>query len=106
MKQEPNDDRPDSAGLPVVGESGGVPVFDCHVIVSPSDERGVVTVRMTRLPDITASGPTEREALQRVVAAFKVLAQEHVTRGEQIPWASEPLKPQDGESERWIPVHL
>lgn len=100
-------DKPEqSTELPVVGERASVPVFDCHVIVSLADERGVVTARMTRLPTVTGCGPTEREALQKLVAAFKAAAQSYLSRGEEIPWADEALVSGEGESERWIPVHL
>jgi hypothetical protein len=100
-------DKPDPpTELPVVGERASVPVFDCHVIVSLADERGGVTARMTRLPTIIGSGPTEREALQKLVAAFKAAAQGYLSRGEEIPWTDEALVPDEGESERWIPVHL
>jgi len=106
MDADAQDKRQQSTELPVVGESASVPVFDCHVIVSPADERGVVTARMTRLPGITGSGPTEREALQKLVAAFKAEAQNYLSRGENIPWTDETLVPGESESERWIPVHL
>ncbi len=106
MEPEAQDKRQKPTQLPVVGESPGVPVFDCHVIVSPPDERGVVVARMSRLPNISGRGPTEREALQQLVSAFKAAAQDHLSSGEEIPWVDESLTPGEGESERWIPVHL
>lgn len=90
--------------LPVTGTP--VPVFDCHVIVTPDDGSGVVKVRSTTLSDLTASGPTERDALLLIVKKFKAYIQPFSERSEPIPFAEQPEAPGPGESERWIPVHL
>jgi len=90
--------------LPVTGTP--VPVFDCHVIVTPDDGSGVVKVRSTTLPDVTASGPTERDALLAIVKTFKEFVRPFSERGEPIPFAEQPEVSGPGESERWIPVHL
>ncbi len=82
-----------------------VPVFDCHVILSPADADGVIRGRVSTLPEIATSGRNEREILRKLVADFKTAVGGYVNRGEAIPWtASEALQP--GESQRWIPVHL
>jgi hypothetical protein len=83
-----------------------VPVFDCHVIVAPADEKGVVRVRSATLPDLTASGLTERDALLAIVKSFKEFVRPFSERAERIPFAELPEVPGPGESERWIPVHL
>ena len=54
--------------LPVAGDGGmPVPVYDCHVILSRPDEEGVIHARATTLPEIAASGKTERDVLRRIV---------------------------------------
>ena len=90
--------------LPVT--SNPVPVFDCHVIVTPADGNGVVRVRSATLPDVTASGPTERDALLTIVKEFKEFVRPFSERSEAVPFAEQPEAPDPGESERWIPVHL
>ena len=83
-----------------------VPVFNCHVYVSPPDGAGQVTARMANLPQIVGSGPRERNALRTLVQAFKQAATGYLSRGEQIPWREEPLPLGPGDQQRWIPVHL
>ena len=90
--------------LPVTGAP--VPVFDCHVIVTPDDGSGVVKLRCTTLPDVTASGATERDALHAIVKVFKEYVRPFSENSKPIPFARTPEKPGPGESERWIPVHL
>lgn len=82
-----------------------VPVYDCHVILAPPDEQGVIYARVTTLPDITASGRTERDVLQRIVADFKAALIGYRDRGEAVPWR-EAETPSDGEVQRWVPVHV
>jgi predicted RNase H-like HicB family nuclease len=98
----------DSNGLPIADDTSRapVPVFDCRVILSPPDERGTIAARCTTLPSVTATGPDERQALRAIVEAFKAQVQTHLEAGEPIPWADPPETPQDGEAQRWIPVHL
>jgi hypothetical protein len=83
-----------------------VPVFNCHVYVSPPDADGRVTARLANLPEIVGSGPRERDALRTLVQNFKLAATGYLARGEQIPWLAEPLPPSPGEQQRWVPVHL
>lgn len=90
--------------LPVTGAP--VPVFDCHVIVTPDDGSGVVQVRSTTLPELTATAATERDALLSIVKKFKEFVRPFSERSEPIPFAEQPEVPGPGESERWIPVHL
>jgi hypothetical protein len=92
--------------LPLVGESASVPVYDCHVIVSKPNDRGMIAARMSRLPHIACAAPTEREALRKIVDTFKAELKDYHNRGVAIPWVDPPQTPQAGESERWIPVHL
>ncbi len=82
-----------------------MPVFDCRVFVSHS-EAGPVVARCVNLADVEATGPSERDALRKVVDAFKAIVQDHHARGEAIPFIETDAKPGPNEQERWIPVHL
>ncbi len=88
-----------------ISSGGGVPVFDCHVLVAPPDERGVVRARCASLPDVTGQGGTERDALAAVARAFKAVVAKHHAEGTTVPFV-EPEPPAEGETERWLPVHL
>ena len=83
-----------------------VPVFDCHVILSPADENGVISARVSSLDGIVAEGNVERDVLRRIVDQFKMRLQQFQQQGQPIPWREPPAVAGEGESERWIPVHL
>lgn len=82
-----------------------VPVYDCHVILSPPDADRVIHARVSTLPEITASGKSERDVLRNLVNQFKAAIVHYRESGGDIPWQP-PAKPQAGETQRWIPVHL
>jgi hypothetical protein len=104
MGKMPNE-RPLS-DLPIAGDGTmPVPVYDCHVILSPPDADGLITARVSTLPEIAASGQSERHILLAIVKDFKAALVRYRGAGEEIPW-QEPTKPQPGETQRWIPVHL
>lgn len=87
--------------------SGGVPVYDCHVLLRrPTEPGGRFSGRCARAPSVTAEGSTERETLQAIVIRFKYFLQEHESQGRAVPWTEPPAQPEPGEVERWIPVHL
>ena len=86
-------------------QSEQVPVFNCIVYVSPSADGGV-RARVANLPGIECSGANEREALGKVVAAFKQRASELLQSGNPIPWIEPPFAVKAGEQQRFIPVHL
>ncbi len=93
--------------LPVTDTaSGSVPVYDCHVILTPPDEQGVISARCVTLPSVVGSGTTERDTLRSIVDTFKAELRKYYDNGEPIPWAADPDQPAEGEVERWIPVHL
>lgn len=98
----------DSASLPLFDGHGqsNVPVFDCHVILSFCEAPQTVTARVAKLPDVTGTGGTERDALLDVVRNFKKRMQTHVDKKETPPWLETPITPSGNEQERWIPVHL
>ncbi|HVA49447.1 MAG TPA: hypothetical protein VNH11_23980 [Pirellulales bacterium] len=92
-----------------VGQSsaaGSVPVFNCHACLSTPDAEGWITARCSNLPEIVVRGKTQREALAAMVAAFKSALSRYRAAGRAIPWAESPAKPEPGEQERWIAVHL
>jgi hypothetical protein len=98
-------DAPDPSARPL-GPPAAIPVFNCRVLVSAKDSAGLVLARAAEVAGIEARGPSEREALQQVVAAFKALVKQHHESGTQIPWLAEPLARQPGDQERFIAVHL
>ena len=83
-----------------------VPVYNCHVYLSPPDERGMVRVRAASLAELFAEGPNEREALRNVVRRFKEMVGGLMSRAEPIPWLAEPSPPQPGETQCFVPVHF
>lgn len=92
--------------LPIAGDGDmPVPVYDCHVILTPPDSDGVVRGRVSTLPEITACGQSERHILQSIVKDFKAALIRYREAGEKIPWQAAEA-PQPGETQRWVPVHL
>ena len=83
-----------------------VPVFNCIVIVSPRDAKGMISAVAAELAGIAGRGKSEREALAQVVAQFKDLVSRRYAAGDEIPWLKPPLAPQPGEVQRFIAVHL
>ncbi|WP_166821306.1 hypothetical protein [Thalassoroseus pseudoceratinae] len=98
-------DSSESKSLPITS-GGSVPVFDCRVFVSHEGANGPVVARCVNLPEVKASGPSERDVLRKIVDAFKSIAQDYHSRGEPIPFIETDAKPGPDEQERWIPVHL
>lgn len=93
--------------LPEILENeGSVPVYDCHVILAPSEDGGGYVARSATLSGVTATAGTERDVLRKMVDAFKQRLIAHRNAGEPIPWLEPADTPQPGELERWIPVHL
>lgn len=91
--------------LPIAGDGTlPVPVYDCHVVLTVAAD-GTISARVSTLPEITASGRSERHVLQQIVKDFKAALVRYRTSGQPIPWQdAPPLQP--GQSQRWIPVHL
>jgi predicted RNase H-like HicB family nuclease len=107
--EQPPPSAPDTAGPPrvrKVSEPESVPVYNCHVLVSPRDEQGIVVARVATLANVTGQGKTEREALQNLVGAFKSAMARHHQSGAPIPWLDPPVEPQPDQQQRWIAVHL
>ena len=86
--------------------AGSVPVYNCHACLSAPDAVGWITGRCCNLPEIVVRGKSQREVLAALVTAFKAAITRYSAAGEAIPWAEVPAKPDSGEQERWIAVHL
>ena len=82
-----------------------VPVFNCIVYVS-TDAGGGVRARVANLPGIECTAASEREALGKIVLAFKQRIGELMHGKTQIPWMDPPNPAEPGEQKRFIPVHL
>ena len=82
-----------------------VPVFNCIVYLARTDE-GQVRARVANLARFECTAASERDALAKLVPAFKQrLAELHQSAGD-IPWIDPPLAAEPGEQTRYIPVHL
>jgi hypothetical protein len=89
-----------------VGSPQAVPVFNCRAIVAPRNADGTVVARCAELANLSAAGDTEREALQKLVAAFKAKMAAHVAAHEEIPWVRPGEAANPIEKELLIAVHL
>lgn len=82
-----------------------VPSFTCVVYVSPTHD-GQIRARVANLPGIEFVASTERDALSKIVPAFKTQVSESLSSGSTIPWIDPPAPMSSEESERLLPVHL
>jgi hypothetical protein len=82
-----------------------VPVFNCIVYVSNQAD-GRVQARVANLSELACTASTEREALGKIVSAFKQRIVELTQSGTPIPWIepASPIEPK--ERKRLIAVHL
>jgi len=87
-------------------ELNPVPVFSCIVILGRPDEAGKREARVANLAGITAEGHSERDLLTAIMKKFRAVTQDYTSRAEAIPWVEPPETPGEGESQRFIPVHL
>lgn len=94
--------------LPLISESdcSPVPVFNCIVILGAQDSQGKRTARVANLKGLEVTGTSERDLLHAITRKFKSLVQQHSEQQTTIPWIDPPEQPRDGESRRFIPVHL
>jgi hypothetical protein len=82
-----------------------VPVFNCVVSVL-QDAGGGVRARVANLAGLECTAASEREALGKIVPAFKRQVSELMGSGTQIPWIEPPAPAEAAEQKRFIPVHL
>ena len=92
-------------GVRLIGPAQSVPLFNCRVIVS-RDAGGKVTATAAELADLSVAADSEREALQKLVPAFKRQMAEYVAAGTEIPWIKPGKSPAADERELFIAVHL
>lgn len=99
--------EPEGVGLNVSKHSKpvDVPVFNCIVYVS-NDAGSGVRARVANLSGIECTAASEREALGKIVPAFKKRVSELMKTGASIPWIEPPSPAAPGENERFVPVHL
>lgn len=98
--------KPESPRVKKLGPPSGVPVYNCIALVSPRNAEGIVQARAANLSDLRTSGASEREALQHLVGAFKIIVSQSLAEGRDVPLLSEPHAAQPGEVQRLIAVHL
>ena len=84
----------------------GVPVYNCLALVAPARDGTVVRCRCGNLAGLSLEASTEREALQQLVQRFKAIVAEHLDQSTDIPWIDPPEPAADGESVRYLAVHL
>ncbi len=82
-----------------------VPVFSCIAYLSKNPTGGV-HARVANLAGLECDAGTEREALSKIVPAFKRRMAELTASKTEIPWIEPPIPKADGEQVRLIPVHL
>lgn len=67
---------------------------------------GQFIARAAELAELTATGATQREAIQRATALVKEVVRRQHAAGEPIPWLPAPLEKQADEHEVYLAVHL
>jgi hypothetical protein len=85
-------------------KAADVPVFNCMVYVSRTEDR--VRARVANLAGIESTAGSEREALSEVVKVFKQRVAEWTRSQSPIPWIDPPSPPEPEELARLIAVHL
>jgi hypothetical protein len=98
--------EPSSDETPPTVRATAVPVYNCPAFISPPDASGQVNVRCATLPDVTAFGSNQREALGRLVQLFKQTVIGYRSAELEIPFRDPPLAAEPGETSVYIAVHL
>lgn len=99
-------DKPESLPLISTSDCNPVPVYTCHVILNSSDPGGQLQGRTANLSGIAVAGRSERDVLTAIIRRFKEAIRKCAESQQPIPFIDPPEKPCQGESERFIPVHL
>ncbi|MEO8494071.1 MAG: hypothetical protein ABI614_03305 [Planctomycetota bacterium] len=82
-----------------------VPVFSCVVYVAKNASGGV-HARVANLAGLECDAGSEREALSKLVPAFKQRMTELAASNTPIPWIEPPSPKRVDEQVRLVPVHL
>ncbi len=91
--------------LPIQPGQQSVPVYDCHVLISGPDQDGLLSGVVSNLPEIKATASNERDLLRKITDDFKARVMKYASENQEIPWQAN-QKPEPGQQQRWIPVHL
>ena len=97
--------RQDGLNINPGSQPVNVPSFTCVVYVSKTDD-GQVRARVANLAGIEFFAATERDALSKIVPAFKQQVSQTLENNESIAWLDPPTPMDPNESERLLPVHL
>lgn len=81
-----------------------VPVFDCIVYIAAIP--GGVRARVANLAGLECTAANERQALAKLIPAFKQRVAELLQSNSNIPWIDPPLPRESDEQQRFVPVHL
>lgn len=105
---EPSMETPtgDAPRVKKLAPPSGVPVYNCVALVAPRGADGLVHARAANVSDLRTSGASEREALQHLVGAFKIIITQSLAEGREVPLLVESHPAQPGEVQRFIAVHL
>lgn len=90
------------ASLPIGADP---PAFGCVIYLSRRDSGGV-HARVANLEGLAIDAADERSALGKLVPMFRERLAAFVEKGEEIPWIKPPSQKLDGETKRFLPVHL
>lgn len=108
-KQEPTRKAPRQVAadlnVSVASQMPVVPVFSCIVYVS-TNAGGGVQARVANLAGVECTAASERDALGKIIPAFKRRVGELMQGETPIPWIEPPTPAKPGEQTRFIPVHL
>lgn len=99
-------EKPGTSGEEHPPKAVQVPVYNCPAYIAPPDAEGKIYVRCATLPDVTAFGSNQREALSRLVNLFKQTIAGYRAAEIEIPWQEPPLEAKPGEQSVFIAVHL
>lgn len=97
--------RKDGLNIDSDSKPVNVPAFTCVVYVSKTED-GQVRARVANLAGIEFTSATERDALTKIVPAFKQQVAAALSDGGTIDWVDPPAPIAANESERLLPVHL
>ena len=91
--------------LPIHIDQSSAPVYDCHDLISQSEDAGKLLGVVSNLPEVTATASNERDLLRAISTQFKAKIIEYNEASKEIPF-QETQKPGPDQQQRWLPVHL
>ena len=97
--------NPQLPSFPSADASDDPPAFGIIVYVS-MDDAGVCRGRVANLECEPATGPSEPAVLRQIVTRCKAILKDATAAGQTPAWVDPPLAIDDGESKRFLPMHL